>query len=64
MRRNIKNLERVTRHRMGRLDQLLDVCEGDRKPCPQTFEMDTTILVNEISKPYYCQFVSPRFPEI
>jgi hypothetical protein len=49
---------------MGRMGQLLDACEGDGKLCPQTFGMGVAVLVNKILKPYYRQFVSPRFPRI
>jgi hypothetical protein len=31
---NIKSSENATGHRMGRMDQLLDACEGDENPCP------------------------------
>lgn len=64
MRRSIKSSESAIRQHMGMMDQLLDACEGDENPHPQTFGMGTTILVNMILKPYYHQFISLRFPGI
>jgi hypothetical protein len=64
MRGSIRGLETATRRCMGRMDQPLDAYEGDGKPCPQTFGMGVAVLVNRILKPYYRQFVSPRFPGI
>jgi hypothetical protein len=49
---------------MGRMDQLSNACEGDEKLCLQTFGMGVAILVNGLLKPYYREFVSPRFLKI
>jgi len=48
---NIRSLESVTRHRMGRMDKLSNACEGDKKSLPQTFEMGVVVLVNGYKKP-------------
>jgi hypothetical protein len=61
---SIKNLESVTGHHMGRMNQLSNACEGDGKLHPHTFKMGMVVLVNKILKPYYRRFVSPRFHKI
>jgi hypothetical protein len=63
-RKSIESLESVTRRPIGRMDQLSNPCEGDEKLCSQTFGLGVAVLVNEILKPYYRWFVSPRFPKI
>jgi hypothetical protein len=60
----IKSLESATKLRMGRMDQLLDACEGDEILHPHTFEMGMAVLVNEILKPYYHRYISLRFLRI
>jgi hypothetical protein len=49
----IESLESAIGHHMGRMDQLLNACEGDRKLCPKTFRMGMVVLLNKILKPYY-----------
>jgi hypothetical protein len=63
-RRNIISLENANGCHMGRMDQLSDACEGDKKSCPQAFEIVATILMIGIMKPYYRRYVSPKFPWI
>ncbi len=57
----IKSSESAIGHHMRRMDHLSNACEGDENRTHRYLESAPVIFVNEIQKPYYHRFVSPRF---